>query len=359
MINYKVVINNNKLYDTITIEVFMKNFKKNTVILLIISTLLVFFLVKDNFIETVRLIRGANMGWILFSFLLYYAYVYLEAVLMYLIVVKYQKNYKFSKTLKLITMTKFFNGITPFATGGQPIQVYELKKDGISTSKGTTIIVESFLIFQFTIILLGIIGIVIKSIFHFFTLTPVMFYMTIVGFILNIIMFITVFTISINKRMNIGINKFVIKLINKLKIKDKLKRKRKINKYFKEYYDAFQSLKSNKKLILTGILLEVVALLALFATPLFIFKALNIEYTINLLGTVIISIYVFIIGSYIPIPGGTGSTEYAFLELFKGKIPQISLTPALIIWRFVTYYAPVLIGGIVFNLFKKQSRDVI
>lgn len=333
----------------------MKNFKKNTVILLIISTLFIFFLVKDNFIETVRLIRGSNMWLILLSFVVFYLYVYLEAVLMYLIVIEYKKDYKFKETLKLLIMTKFFNGITPFSSGGQPIQVYELKKDGIDSSKGTIIIVESFLIFQFTIILMGIIAVIINSTFHLFKFTPIMFYMTVIGFILNILAFFVVFIISVNKRLNQFINRFIIKIIHKLKLKNKEKRIKKVNNYFNEYYEGFQFLWQNKALMLKGILLEVIALTLLFIIPIIIFKALNIEYSISLFTTIIISIYIFIVGSYVPIPGGTGGTEYAFLTFFKNYVPALSLTPALIVWRFVTYYTPVVIGGIVFNFFKKRE----
>lgn len=333
----------------------MKSFKKNTIILLVISTLFIFFLVKDNFIETVRIIRNANMWWIILAFLIFYLYVFVEAILMYLIVLEYKKDYKFKETLKLIIMTKFFNGITPFSSGGQPLQVYELKKDGIKTSDGTNIIVESFLIFQFTILLLGIITIILNSVFNIYKFTPLMFYVTIIGFILNILAFLIVFVISINEKSNNLIHKFVVKIIDKLKLKNKKRKIEKVNNYFKEYYEGFQSLRKNKILFLKGILLEIVALILLFAVPLFIFKALNIEYNIDLFGIILISTYIFIVGSFVPIPGGTGGTEFAFLEFFKNYVSSTSLTPALIIWRFVTYYAPVAIGGIVFNFFKTKE----
>ena len=333
----------------------MKNFKKNSVLLLIISTFFVFFLVKDNFIDTVRIIRGADMGLILLAFMLFYIYVYLESLLMYLIVLEYKKDYKFMDTFKLIVMTKFFNGITPFSSGGQPIQIYHLKKDGIDASKGTIIIVESFLIFQFTILILGIVAIFINSIFNLFEFTNIMFYMTVIGFILNTIAFLAVFLISINQKFNTSIHKLVIKIVEKLKLKNKEQRNEKINKYFSEYYEGFQSLWKNKKLMIKGLILETLSLIILFIIPILIFKSLDIKFTLNLFTTVIIGIYIFIIGSFVPIPGGTGGTEYAFLVFFKKYIPMLSLTPALIIWRFVTYYGPVLIGGIVFNIFKKRE----
>lgn len=334
----------------------MKNFKKNTIILLIISTLFIFFLVKNNFIETVRIIRNANMFWIIIAFIIFYLYVFLESITMYLIVIEYKKDYKFKETLKLMIMTKFFNGVTPFSSGGQPLQIYELKKDGIETSKGTAIIVESFLIFQFALILFGIIAVILNSIFHFFIFTPTIFYFTIIGFILNILAFLIVFIISINEKINKSLNKFILKIIDKLKLKNKERKIIKVNNYFEEYYEGFEFLRQNKFLMIKGIVLEILAITLLFIIPIFIFKALHVEYNISLLGITTMSAYIFIVGSFIPIPGGTGGTEYAFLEFFKPFISFSSLTPTLIVWRFVTYYAPVVIGGVVFNFLKKREN---
>jgi hypothetical protein len=97
------------------------------------------------------------------------------------------------------------------------------------------------------------------------------------------------------------------------------------------------------------------SLVILFVIPQCIFNALSIEHNLNLFVTSIISTYIFIVGSYIPIPGGTGGVEYSFLTFFKGFTTTGALTSGLIVWRFITYYAPVAIGGIVFNLFSKND----
>ena len=334
----------------------MKNFKRNTIILLIISTIFIYYVVKDNFIETIRLIRGANFGWILMAFILFGLYVFFEAYIMYKVILEYKKDYKFKEVFKLMVMTKFFNGITPFASGGQPIQVYELSKDGIDPSKGTTIVVQTFLIFQFTILILGILSIISNIIFELFVFSPLMYWMTLVGFALNIIAFLTIYIISYNKKINVKINNIIVKIIDKTKFcKNKEKKKEKVNKYFNDYYEGFKYLKQNKKLFINGCFLEAISLIVFFLIPQCVFNALNIDHSLNLFVTTVISTYIFLIGSYIPIPGGTGGLEYGFLTFFKSFTTTGALTSALIVWRFVTYYAPVTVGGIVFNFFKKRD----
>ncbi len=334
----------------------MKNFKKKTIILLIISIFFIYFIVKDNFIETLILIRSSNLLWIILSFILFYLYVLLEAYVLKYIISEYKKDYSIKNLFKLQVMTKFFNGITPFASGGQPIQIYELSKEGIDTTKATMVIVQSFLIFQFTIIVLGIISVLLNISFNLFHLTSLMFWMLIFGFSLNIFAFLAVYIISCSKGANNKLNKLINKLIDKNKfIKNKEEKKLNLSKHFKEYYEGFCLLKNNKKMFTKCFLLEILSLIILFIIPQSIFNALNINHDLNLLITSIISTYIFIVGSYIPIPGGTGGIEYSFLVFFKSFTTTGALTSGLIVWRFVTYYAPVAIGGIVFNLFSKND----
>ncbi len=334
----------------------MKNLKRNSIILFVISTIFIYFLVKNNFIETVRLIRSANALWILISFILFYLYVLLEAYVMQMIVVKHKKDYKFFDMFKLTVMAKFFNGITPFASGGQPLQVFELNKAGIKSTIGTMVVIQTFLVFQFTIIVLGIIAVISNILLNLFVFTPLMYWMIVIGFSLNIFVFLLVYTISYNYKTNQNIYKFITKIINKYKfIKNKEAKQLKLKNFFDEYYEGFKDLKTNKMFFIKIVIIEALALIALFIIPQCIFNALRIDHNLTLYVTTVISAYIFIVGSYIPIPGGTGGIEYSFLTFFKGFTTVGALTSSLILWRFVTYYSPVAIGGIVFNFFSKKD----
>jgi uncharacterized protein (TIRG00374 family) len=145
-------------------------------------------------------------------------------------------------------------------------------------------------------------------------------------------------------------------MITKLRfIKNKKEKQNKIKIFFDEYYECFKILKKNKVFFLKSILIETIALIALFLIPQCIFNALKIEHSLTIYTTSVISAYIFIVGSYIPIPGGTGGIEYGFLTFFREFTTTGALTSSLILWRFVTYYAPVVIGGVVFNLFSKRD----
>ena len=102
-------------------------------------------------------------------------------------------------------------------------------------------------------------------------------------------------------------------------------------------------------------MLESAALTLSFSVPFFVFKALGSPYN-NYLVILSIAIFTFMIGSFVPIPGGTGGMEYAFINLNEFVIPTKYLSVSLILWRVIDYYAPMIIGGIFFN-YEKAKRD--
>ena len=63
-----------------------------------------------------------------------------------------------------------------------------------------------------------------------------------------------------------------------------------------------------------------------------------------------------LIGSFVPIPGGTGGLEYGFINFYGNFIKGSVLTAIMITWRFITYYIPMIIGAIAVNV-KKRVKE--
>jgi uncharacterized membrane protein YbhN (UPF0104 family) len=91
--------------------------------------------------------------------------------------------------------------------------------------------------------------------------------------------------------------------------------------------------------------------------PFFILKAVGYTNFNNIFLITLLSLYVYLCGSFIPIPGGSFGIEYAYVNFFKAHIKNIYVDPSLIIWRSLTYYFPMLIGGIVYNLRKNKNGE--
>ena len=65
-----------------------------------------------------------------------------------------------------------------------------------------------------------------------------------------------------------------------------------------------------------------------------------------------IAILVMIMSSYVPIPGASGGMEYSFVAMFSFFVINAKLSAALLLWRLLTYYVPMIFGGVVFITLK-------
>lgn len=338
----------------------MKRFKKNGIIIILLTAFLMWYTLKDNFAATIKILGNVNLLWILVALIMFLIYFLLESLMYKIVINQYNKKYTYKKSLTLNIMTKFFNGITPFSTGGQPLQVYELNRDGVKPTYGTLVTVEQFLIFQTTVVVFAIGSIIINNIFDIVHADAFLSKLVVVGFSLNIIVLFAVFLLCTNINLSKKIIHFFIHLLSFLKIvKDENKMVEKWNKICDEYYSGYVQLLKNGKIIKKCMLIECFSLLFMFFVTYFVFLSLGFHLgDLKLVISTIIAIYAFFVGSFIPMPGGSGGIEYAFVGFFSYYVGNEYLSPALIIWRFITYYLPMIIGSIVFMVRNKRLSKI-
>ncbi len=335
----------------------MKNLKRNSIIILLITLVVLFFVMKDDFSSIVDLLVGANMFWIFVALLFSFLFIFFDSLCFYGIAKEYSKKYKFKNALRLITITKFFNGITPFSTGGQPMQVYMLKKEGFRITKSTNIIIQNFILYQAALVLMGVIALVLNYQFDILKDVDLLNQLITLGFIINFLVMVVLIIISFSEKFNKFIINKMITILNKLKIvKDKEKALEKWTERCEDFYEGATYLRKNKKVCIFGVLYEMLSLFSQYLTPIFVVLAFNGKTDLTVMNTFVASAYVAILGSFVPLPGGSGGVEYGFMQFFGNFLKSATLSATLLIWRFVTYYIPMVVGAIVFNVSKGDDN---
>ena len=179
--------------------------------------------------------------------------------------------------------------------------------------------------------------------------------MFIIGFIINILILLFLLFVSFNKRFNKSVVRFIIKVLYKFHIvKDKDKAIEKWDKNCEGFYESAQLMRKNKKIFFRGVLFQIIQLILLLSIPLFVANATGAHHTLNIFSTIAISSFITLCSCYVPIPGASGGVEYGFAAFFGAFILKSDIRTVLIIWRFITYFLPVIIGGIIFNLKEKE-----
>lgn len=334
----------------------MKKIKFRSIIILLITIFLFWYILKDNFVKSIDLIASSNKWLILLSILVYIVYFIIEAYLLKLLIDKSCKKYPFKKVIELNMMTKFFNGITPFSLGGQPLQVYELSKNKVPVTKGILVIVENFIILQITMSIMIILSLIFGYIFE---LRPnnFLYILTLIGALITIVSFVITILICVKIELASSIGKNMINLLNKLNIiKDKETTLNKWNSKCIEYQNGFRNLIKDRKFIIKCVCVNFIYMTVFFMIPFFTLKALNISFNINMFYAIILSCFVYISASFIPIPGSSISTEYSFIHYFSLIVCETIVIPGVLLYRIITYYLPCIVGGILFN-YRDSKRN--
>ena len=353
--------NNNPLVD-ITVEdmadiIFkggydMKKIGFKTIFIFLLTMFLFYYLLKDNFIESMKLLKNANYLYIILAFIIFGLYIIVEAYLLYTLIKKQKKNYKFKDAINLNIMTKFFNGITPFSLGGQPLQIYRLNREGVSVTKGILILVENFIILQITMTLMSILYLIIGYIFNIMP-NGFILYITILGIIITIVSLFIAMFLCLKTSVAKKVGYF---FINKFKFfKDKEDEKKKWSTKCTEYSLGYKELAKDKKFIIKCVIINFIYMTIYFMVPFFVFKALHSDMNINFIYSIIFSCFIYTSSCFVPIPGASVGAEYSFIHYFEVIVKEAFIIPGLLVWRFITYYIPMIIGGIMFNIIDSKN----
>ena len=329
------------------------NKKLNIIILIIITCLVLYFSLKDNFLETVTQIFTMNIWYILVALILLVLFWLFRSYPIYTFCKKINKDFKYLSAVQLTLRTQFFNAVTPFATGGQPYQIYHLKQLGIDYAASTSVVIQNFIVYQIALVFLGIVALISNQIFDIFKNAELLQRLIALGFIINALVIILLFVVAFSKKLNKIIINFGIKVLTKLRIvKDKEKKLKEWDEYINKFNKCANILLKDKKTFILNILCNFVALCSLYLVPLFVLYSMGNFNAFSAGVSIVTCAYIMIIGSFVPIPGATGGLEFGFVQFYGNFITGSKLSAMMLVWRFITYYFAMIVGAVALNIKK-------
>lgn len=323
----------------------------------IITSLVLYYSLKDDYKNIIHEIKTINKLWFLVAFIMMFMYWMIKALVRKKLVSKFNKNYKFIDSFKLSLELNFFNGVTPFATGGEPYEVYSLTKHGIKGTDSTNIMIQNFITYQIALVLLGMIAIITNQFVHIFP-SGFLTYLITIGFTINFLVIVFLFVITFGKKIDKFIMKIIVFILSKFKIvKNKENTLEKFHNYLEEFHEGATILLKDKKTFIKMIMLQFLSLSIFYLIPLILLYGMGDYSSLNGYESIIISAYVMLIGSFVPIPGGTGGLEYGFIAFYGNFIKGSKLNAIMLLWRFITYYFGIMLGAIVLNFKRKKVKE--
>lgn len=375
-------------------------------IIIVLTGLALFLSLKDDYQLVINALKHCDWRYLLIIFGLVALTFIIEAFTIFAFSRLYTKRYKYHQGLAAVMVNAFYSDVTPGASGGQIMEAYTMKKQGIEASTGASIMVMSFIVYQICLIALGAVGIVFSNgllssiatfelnINGFILYVPTIVF-TIGGFLLNLIVIMLLFLMSYSH----GFHNFIlhrgINFFAKLRlIKNPEQKRESLRIQVENFKIELRRLLSNIPIFFLMIICWTTILIIRFSIPFFAGMALNgYGYCINPDGSLLVQailddrnaivgfapvmstgqfdIYSFwqgvFLSSYhqmatglVPIPGAAGISEYFFNTIFsKYYISNYITTAAQIIWRFSTFHIVLLVSGLVAALYRSSPKNQV
>ena len=305
----------------------------------IISTTVDYRRIPDviNFVDKKFLFMG--MGLVLI-------YIVLETLVFQFIINSVEKDKK-KRTigLQMGTMGLYYNLVTPFASGSQPMQIYVMNRYGIGLSKAVAIVTNKTVLFQTVVtIICGVIiylnrGMIVSDHRHIIMLLAV-------GMIMNLVTILGGIMIVLSPKFMKKFADIVINGLGRFRLFKFLRGK---NKRCYNYIDDFNKsilmyITDIKSLMIT-LILTFLQLFVYFSIVFCIYKASKLAgASFYLLFSLQVLLYMAI--SPIPTPGNVGANELTFFGIFRGVFPRKYIGYAVIMYSFLVYYFILLVCGV-------------
>ena len=334
--------------------------KKTTTfnILLIVAifiVLLIYMLKVDGIDNIIKILKTVDYKWVFLGGLCLLVHWSCEGLNLHIPIKRIYKDQKIFDSVKIAMIGQLFNNITPFSTGGQPMQAYELNKMGRRVSDSFSAMAMKFAITQTALVTTTIV-IVLTEFGFVKELMGDYIWVAIVGVILNIIAIIAVILAGIKKEIITFIANSIINILAKIHvIKDKEKAKEKMNKSISNFRNQFVLMKSEKKMVLKMFIIAVIQSLAYYSITYMIYRAFG-NYGINFFQIVPVQAFLLLIMTFIPTPGSGLGAEGGFYLLFNSIFKEDTINMSILFWRIYTFYLPILVG-LIFLIPKRQNRD--
>lgn len=254
----------------------------------------------------------------------------------------------------------FFSCITPSASGGQPAQIYYMRRKNIPIPVATLVLMIVTITYKAVLVLVGLAIIVFGQGFMHRYLTGILpvFYL---GILLNVLcvgfMLILVFhTTLAQSLMEKGLG-----FLEKLHLMHyKQSRHEKLNAAMEKYKETAVYFKTHKHVVLIVLAITFAQRFALFLSTYFVYLAFGLsDYAVGTI--VMLQAVISISVDMLPLPGGMGISEKLFLAIFVPVFGAQLVLPGMILSRALSYYTELLLSALLtilahFTLGREQKK---
>ena len=309
----------------------------------------------QNLGELLSYIKSADIRYWLIGILCVVVFIGSESIIIYYMMHSIKQRVKLKHCFLYSFVGFFFSCITPSATGGQPAQIYYMKKDKIPIPVATLVLMIVTITYKLVLVVMGVLVMLIQPQEVMCYLEPAMGWCYL-GVALNVFCVVFMLILVFHPSMATNILTWGIRVLGKLHLMKKpLKYIERTEKAMEQYHDVAVYFSNHKHVVAKVFVITVFQRLLLFYVTYLTCRSFAIEGTgmaviVTLQGMISVSV------DMLPLPGGMGISEKLFGVIFKPICGKLTL-PAMVVSRGLAYYTQLLISAIMTVVAHLVIRD--
>lgn len=343
----------------------------NILVLGISAYLIVYFFISDDgVIDLLKSPDGINYFWLVIGLLVFDCNIILDALVTLVYLRSQYPHFRLLDAVKVAFVGVFFGAVTPSNTGGQPMQLYLLNKLHVSVGFGSACLTQKFIVYQLVTTSFSIFAVLVN--YSYFGSAFTNFWSSafiVMGFAVQILLTVFLLIVSFSERITKKLIRLIYFFLKKLPfIKDPTAKIIKVSREFNNFLQSNRMLMTDKKRLAKIFALVFVQMLCILSVPFFVYIAFGMPKIAfmhhvpagNWFDFICIQSFVLFTSNLVPLPGASGGAELAFTMYFGsffniGRIHKIK--PAILLWRFITYYGAILLTAPFSYYTKGRKQD--
>lgn len=289
-------------------------------------------------------IYECRLVWLLPAVVCVFIFIWGESMIIWDMMCSYGIKLKKGICFLFSSVGFFFSCVTPSASGGQPMQIYFMKKEKIPIPISTVVLMIVTITYKMVLVIIGL-GIVLfaRGFMEQYLggILPV-FYL---GLGLNIFcvtfMILLVFHPFLAKQILVK-GLWILGKLHLLKHREG--RLTKLEASMDMYHETADYMRGHSWLMIRVLAITFVQRIALFAVTCFVYRAFGLSGTgwmtvLTLQSVISVSV------DMLPLPGGMGISETLFLAIFPPVFGDLIL-PGMVLSRGLGYYTELLVSAV-------------
>lgn len=269
----------------------------------------------------------------------------LEAYMMDNLIKRVEPKAKFWTALKSTIIGQYYSFLTPFASGGQPMQLYHMGKDKLPMGGATAVLVSKFLLFQITVTLYSMLLFFVRVPHVLSNLSPATSFV-LLGLTINTIGLTAIILMAFKPHTVSKVGHFVIEGLYRFRLlKHKEKAYDRLGHITDEYHDAMMDMLKDWKNTLSLFGLSILQLTVFFSITYCVYLSLGLRGA-SFIEIISLQAMLYMAVSFVPVPGTAGASEVGFSLLLGSIFTSHLVAMAILLWRGISFYFGLIFCGL-------------